>query len=81
MVGINAGDGVRFRKHKYGFTTDVLRVAQESNMDGCMPAGRYVYQIDTEPLVSEESCIGSIIPTSVPPNLCKTGTAFITTNV
>ena len=76
MVGINAGDGVRFKKHKYGFTNDVLRVAEESNMDGCFPAGRYVYQIDTEVLVGEESCVDTT-STPVLPNVCKTGTALI----
>ena len=45
MVGVNAGDGVRFYKYKHSLTDDVVKVVTESNVD--VP-GQRVYRIDDD---------------------------------
>ena len=59
MVGINAGDGVNFKKFKYSLTDRVVEVLNDTNMNDCtMDAfkGQYVYQIDTAPIFDDENC-------------------------
>jgi hypothetical protein len=43
IVGVNAGDGVRFYKYKHSLTDDVVKVVNESNIG--VP-GQRVYRID-----------------------------------
>ena len=74
MVGINAGDGVNFKKFKYSLTDRVVEVLEDTNMRddtrNCSVnafKGRYVYQIDTAPIFDDENCkdtttIGSFNP-------------------
>ena len=63
MVGINAGDGVNFKKFKYSLIDRVVEVLNDTNMrdntrDCKMDAfkGQYVYQIDTVPIFDDENC-------------------------
>ena len=63
MVGINAGDGVNFKKFKYSLTDRVVEVLNDTNMrDGTRDCtvdafkGQYVYQIDTVPIFDDENC-------------------------
>ena len=63
MVGINAGDGVNFKKFKHSLTDRVVEVLNDTNMrddtrDCTMDAfkGQYVYQIDTVPIFDDENC-------------------------
>ena len=59
MVGINAGDGINFKKFQHSLTSRVLEVLEDTNMADCNdPAlkGQYVYQIDTVPILSEKNC-------------------------
>ena len=59
MVGINAGDGVNFKKFKYSLTNRVVEVLNDTNMNDCtMDAfkGQYVYQIDTAPIFDDGNC-------------------------
>ena len=67
MVGINAGDGVNFKKFNYSLTDRVVEVLNDTNMrdftrDCTMDAfkGQYVYQIDTVPVIDDENCRGTI---------------------
>ena len=45
MVGVNAGDGVRFYKYKHSLTDDVVKIVTESNVG--VP-GQWVYRIDDD---------------------------------
>ena len=59
MVGINAGDGVNFKKFKYSLTDRVVEVLNDTNMRDCIMdtlKGQYVYQIDTVPAFDAENC-------------------------
>ena len=59
MVGINAGDGVNFKKFKHSLKDRVVEVLEDTNMRHCtMDAfkGQYVYQIDTVPIFDDENC-------------------------
>ena len=73
MVGINAGDGINFKKFKYSLTDGVVKVLEDTNMINCDdPAlkGQYVYQIDTVPILSEKNCKD---PSRTPDNTCSPG--------
>ena len=76
MVGINAGDGVNFKKFKYSLTDRVVEVLNDTNMrddtrDCTMDAfkGQYVYQIDTVPIFDDENCKDTTIRPSFNPCL------------
>ena len=59
MVGINAGDGINFKKFNYSLTDRVVEVLNDTNMIDCMDdtlKGQYVYQIDTVPIFDENNC-------------------------
>ena len=59
IVGINAGDGINFKKFQHSLTDRVVEVLEDSNMIDCDdPAlqGQYVYQIDTVPIFRERNC-------------------------
>ena len=59
MVGINAGDGVNFKKFNYSLTDRVVEVLNDTNMRNCTTdafKGQYVYQIDTVPIFDDENC-------------------------
>ena len=59
MVGINAGDGVNFKKFKYSLTDRVVQALNDTNMRDCRIdtfKGQYVYQIDTVPIFDDENC-------------------------
>ena len=63
MVGINAGDGVNFRKFKYSLTDRVVEMLEDTNMRDLTRdctvddlKGQYVYQIDTVPIFDAEDC-------------------------
>ena len=47
MVGVNAGDGVRFYKYKHSLTDNVVKVVNESNIENG-ELGQWVYRIDEE---------------------------------
>ena len=58
MVGINAGDGINFKKFKHSLIDRVVEVLNDTNMN-CMDEtlkGQYVYQIDTVPIFDENNC-------------------------
>ena len=76
MVGINAGDGVNFKKFKHSLTDRVVEVLEDTNMRddtiGCtMDAlkGQYVYQIDTVPIFDDDNCKDTTIRPSFNPCL------------
>ena len=78
MVGINAGDGVNFKKFKYSLTDRVVEVLEDTNMRddtrNCSVnafKGRYVYQIDTAPIFDDEICKDT--PTTGSFNPCLPG--------
>ena len=56
MVGINAGDGVNFKKFNYSLTDNVVEVLNDTNMRDCNLKGQYVYQIDTVPVFDDKNC-------------------------
>ena len=59
MVGINAGDGINFKKFQHSLTDRVVEVLEDTNMIDCDDAalkGQYVYQIDTVPIFDEKNC-------------------------
>ena len=75
MVGINAGDGINFKKFKHSLTNRVVEVLQDTNMNDCMDEtlkGQYVYQIDTVPIFDENNCKDQVrdLPTF---DLCAPG--------
>ena len=73
MVGINAGDGINFKKFQHSLTDRVVEVLEDTNMVDCDdPAlkGQYVYQIDTVPLSDDKNCKDPSRPIS---DLCSPG--------
>ena len=75
MVGINAGDGVNFKKFKYSLTDNVIEVLNDTNMRDCNLKGQYVYQIDTVAIFDDKNCkdtIGTSSPIFII-NLCSSG--------
>ena len=73
MVGINAGDGINFKKFQHSLTDRVVEVLEDTNMVDCNdPAlkGQYVYQIDTVPLSNEKNCKD---PSKTPDGTCSPG--------
>ena len=73
MVGINAGDGINFKKFQHSLTDRVVEVLEDTNMANCNdPAlkGQYVYQIDTVPIISEKNCKD---PSRPPTETCSPG--------
>ena len=69
MVGVNAGDGVNFKKFKNSLTDDVIEVLNYTNMRDCNLKGQYVYQIDTVSTFDDSICKGSTARGSIFPNL------------
>ena len=79
MVGINAGDGINFKKFKHSLTNRVVEVLNYTNMRDCVDEtlkGQYVYQIDTVPIFDEKICKDQVRgrPSSLSPfDLCAPG--------
>ena len=75
MVGINAGDGVNFKKFSYSLTDNVIEVLNDTNMRDCNLKGQYVYQIDTVTIFDDKNCkdtIGTLFPFFIV-SLCSPG--------
>ena len=84
MVGINAGDGMNFKKFNYSLTDKVVEVLNDTNMRDCNLKGQYVYQIDTVPIFDDKNCKDStnegpapIFGIIMPQNLCSPGECSI----
>ena len=72
MVGINAGDGINFKKFKYSLTDRVVEVLDDTNMRDCRDQdlkGQYVYQIDTAPNIDDGNCKDSTFVFNINPCL------------
>ena len=83
MVGLNAGDGVNFKKFNYSLTDNVVEVLNDTNMRDCNLKGQYVYQIDTVAIFNDQNCKDPTIPSFglCTPSKCMCSVLHLTSSV